>query len=390
MNQYSNFQLEHPLSPRKFWKKISDRLLVNIIYSVFLEFIIFAVFYGVMQNFLTEKFATVFVSFLPWLVVGAYVSIYFLLTIVYAIYVKVYIKRYYYDCGDKFIIIKKGVFAPTEIHVQYQKIQDVYVDQDILDRLFGIYDVHISSATITSGIEAHIDGVSFEVAEKIKNIILAKIHNVDGGTSNISQIPVSQPQQVLSNPVQLSHKISSETYPVSGRWVWSAIISAIIQSVITTLFLGFFIIMIGDAIQPGVISNLSSVAPLVLIVFGIVFLYKIIWFSIWKSNYYFEFLPEFILVKTGVISRQENHLPYKSIQNVSNTQGVIDRILGLSTVVVENAAVQLIPTSRGQSVAVASGISLVWQTPAKAQELNEVVNSIVSKINPQSSSSMGI
>ena len=59
---------------------------------------------------------------------------------------------------------------PAQIHVQYGKIQDVYVDQDLLDRILGIYDVHISSATYSSGIEAHIDGVDKVGAEGLKNL----------------------------------------------------------------------------------------------------------------------------------------------------------------------------------------------------------------------------
>src|SRR6185503_6801296 len=65
-----------------------------------------------------------------------------------------YIQRYYYSADADFLTIKKGVIMPAEIHVQYRKIQDVYVDQDLTDRIFGIYDVHVASATATSAMEA--------------------------------------------------------------------------------------------------------------------------------------------------------------------------------------------------------------------------------------------
>ena len=56
------------------------------------------------------------------------------------------------------------------------RLQDVYVDQDILDRIFGLYDVHVSSATIISGNLSHIDGLSKKNSESVKNLILSEIH----------------------------------------------------------------------------------------------------------------------------------------------------------------------------------------------------------------------
>ncbi|HEV7424252.1 MAG TPA: hypothetical protein VGO21_03620, partial [Candidatus Paceibacterota bacterium] len=66
---------------------------------------------------------------------------------------------------------------------------------------------------------------------------------------------------------------------------------------------------------------------------------------------------------------------------------ILDRMLGISTVTIQNAAQQMI--GRGQ--AVGSGISLIWQPKAKAEELNNILNDITSKINPQSQgNNMGV
>lgn len=375
MNQPSAFQAQYPLSPKKFWKKICGRVILN-----FVEALILGIILGLVIAMLTiPSDGQAHVMALLSIAISFVGGFFIIFTILHAIYIRVYIKRYYYDCGEQFITIKKGVFAPTEIHVQYQKIQDVYVDQDIIDRILGLYDVHIASATITSGIEAHIDGVNVDVAEALKNIILEKIHNVSGN-SNTPQTFVSQPQQPPQpSPIQLSQKISSETYPISSSWIWSAFIKAIGTSLIV-----IFIFGIPALIR---INDFNSV-PWIILLFVIVFLYQTIWYSIWKKNYYFEFLPDYILLRTGVISKQENHLPYKSIQNVLNAQGVFDRMFGLSTVVIQNAAIQMVSSSQGQSIVSDSGISLVWQPVAKAQELNDILNDIVSKINPQNSNNM--
>ncbi len=289
----------------------------------------------------------------------------------YAWYITAYIKRYYYDCGEQFVTIKKGVFAPSEIHVQYQKIQDVYVDQDILDRIMGLYDVHIASATVTSGIEAHIDGVDAAVAENLKNILLSKIHT-SSNPSAPTQTSATQPLQ--TNPVQFSQKISSDTYPMSGAWIVSIMGNSIVYALALSLVLGL-------------ILSIGILYGALLFIF--LFFVHLISQAIWKKNYYFEFTPEYILLRTGVFSRSENHLPYKSIQNVVNRQGILDRILGISTVTIQNAAQQMIQTRNGRS-SVGIGISLVWQPKAKAEELNKILNDITSKINSQGGSSMGV
>ena len=86
-----------------------------------------------------------------------------------------YFKSYFYDIGKDYLMIKKGVISRGEIHVLYNKIQDVYLDQDFLDRLFGLYDVHLETAGFSSGMEAHIDGVNEENSKKLRDILMSKV-----------------------------------------------------------------------------------------------------------------------------------------------------------------------------------------------------------------------
>jgi len=77
-----------------------------------------------------------------------------------------------YDLGDDIITIRKGVMSTQEITLAYERIQDINVDQDFLDRLFGLYDVRFTTATMSSEKEAHIDGVEKETAESLKQLVL--------------------------------------------------------------------------------------------------------------------------------------------------------------------------------------------------------------------------
>ena len=353
MNSPTEFQKQYPLwVTRKFWKKILSR----------------AIWFGVLA--LGAAIPTWLVLFTPndgsRLSLGYFILCAFFAFIVfeflYAWYVKAYIKRYYYNAGDAFLSIQKGVFAPTEIHVQYAKIQDVYVDQDILDRIMGLYDVHIASATATSGIEAHIDGVDATVAENLKNLLLASIRGA--GTPQMpmqSSVP-SQP----TAPVKLDRVISSVEYPISLRWILSYFGTGTLRSIVIAFALIYYVRLSGVA---------GQYASFVL-VFFLVLIIDTAWKLLWRHFFHFKFLPEYIMLKTGVVSRQEKHMPYKSIQNVVLQQGILDRLLGISNVVIENAAQEMVrvgKTTRMQN----SNIIIPGQPLAKGQELLATLNGIV-------------
>jgi len=83
-----------------------------------------------------------------------------------------YFRRYFYDADALTITIRKGVIAQKEVTLPFSQVTDVYLDQDIFDVLFGLYDIHISTATQESGQEAHIDGVCRKDAMELKELIL--------------------------------------------------------------------------------------------------------------------------------------------------------------------------------------------------------------------------
>lgn len=109
------------------------------------------------------------------IIVGACVVLFFAIFFLLFWYQTLYFEKYYYDIRKDFLVIKKGVFAPRETILPYEKLQDVYIDQDIFDRIFSLWDLHVSTATFLSGWEAHIDGVNITNGETMKKMILEKI-----------------------------------------------------------------------------------------------------------------------------------------------------------------------------------------------------------------------
>lgn len=359
MITYSPFQQQYPLSAKKLWKKI----VIDVVGAAIFSSITLAT--GALLSFLFshgpiyhQAAATIFN------IAGTIVVIRIVWLIPKVLYLRAYIKRYYYDCNENFITIKKGVFGPTEIHVQYAKIQDVYVDQDILDRMMGLYDVHIASATVTSGIEAHIDGVDRQTADGIKGLLLEKV-----GTG--STPPAGKLQPPSRSEAKFDHPVSSAEYPIQDRWLVSAAIASLLFSLFMMIFLPLFLLPI---------PRLGT-ASLYLFIYLALSAASFLWQWAWKNSYYFEFTPEYVLLRDGVISKEERHLPYRSIQNVTLRQGILDRILGIGGVSIENAAGQgYVPGGRSATAALMrNGILIPGQSIEKANELLAVLNDIMSK-----------
>lgn len=166
---------KYPLSRKKILKKTISRFilwnfLLHLIGGIFLSpFLIFVSSFFV-RNVIEKK--STLLLFTPLIIYFIFQVTFFVLVYFYQ---RWYFAAYFYDLTDDLIIIRKGVITPSEITIPYERIQDIYVDQDILDRMFGLYDVHLSSATATSGMEAHIDGVEKPSADGLRAVLLSKI-----------------------------------------------------------------------------------------------------------------------------------------------------------------------------------------------------------------------
>ncbi len=379
MNSQSALQQQFPLSPRKLWKKILSQIIQIFLADIFVGgFIGAMLIFGLLALGILPEHTDNLTAVVG--IIGYFLIILTLHIGFYSWYIKVYIKRYYYDGEEHFITIKKGVFAPAEIHVQWQKIQDVYVDQDILDRIMGLYDVHIASTTAASGIEAHIDGVDQAAAEGLKQFLLNKVSSAGKNNvqSNVTAQPLNQtpPSQPQASTINLSENISSNTYPLSGKWTAVTLFSRLIGSFAfpALIILIFF----------GKSKDISIVDYWVYLVLGwialgiLTMIVRTITLFLWKKNYAFNFTADHIYYKEGVISLSEKHMPYSSIQDVTVKQGIIERLFGLAKVVIENAAQQqIIVSRRGHQAFGFAGIILQGLSLADANKITNVLKTTV-------------
>lgn len=342
------FQEEFPLSLKKFWKKMISSLVGCAIVGVVL-FVAGLIIEAVEQNSIT----------FIWPIFFAVVLIMVVYLVLRAWYVKAYIRRYFYSASDNFATMKKGVFAPTEIHVQYQKIQDVYVDQDIIDRIMGLYDVHIASATVASGIEAHIDGVEEATADGLKEFFLDRISGGNGVAKKGKDTATAAPREPEEKvqPLRAEQMISSKEYPIGARWIQTQAFGAFFLALVVALW---------------AITAVAENTVAILTIFVVVFFCQMIYKDIWKKNFHFAFLPDYIQLSTKVIGQSEQHMPYRTVQDVIVRQGIIEKMFGLATVYIQNAATM--QAGRGKNVSQA--IAIPGQTLDGANKIAEIIRSI--------------
>jgi len=170
---WSKTREQFPLSPKKIIKKTIASSVAAVV-GLLTILLILVVVLGSAGLGATGSAAQGAFAFLSFSVIFILVLIFVIILLTY-LYQRWYFAVYFYELDNDYIVIKKGPITPREITIPYERIQDVYVDQDLLDRMFGLYDVHLSSATVSSGMAAHIDGVEKQGADGLREILLKTV-----------------------------------------------------------------------------------------------------------------------------------------------------------------------------------------------------------------------
>ena len=312
-----------PLSPKKFWKKYID---ANI--SIGILFVVISVPVAMLGLALSKQ-DDFHASYAWWGILIVAVSM-GIVSLLRAWYIRSYIRQYFYEGEEHYLTIRKGVFTSAEIHVPYHKIQDVYVDQDFLDRLMGLYDVHIASATAGSAIEAHIDGVEKLAADGLKNLLLAKVQGGATGAFGGDMSGASSQPAKSGITLAAGQRISNVEYPIISAWWIGDMLSTVAGSALTCIAIAF-------KLSEKNTVPIDTSMPILLGLFVVGFFWSIIRLSLFVKNYAFEFTPEYLYARYGAFSLTETHMPYSTIQDVRIEQSFFGKLFGVYTVAIENA-----------------------------------------------------
>ena len=126
--------------------------------------------------------------------------------------------------------------------------------------------------------------------------------------------------------------ITEKIYPVRKKWSAKAIVGYL-------LFLLFYFIVFSGA-GSSASTNPDSIAGfnfLVILALGLgIISWLILILKIAAFHYSLE--EQFLSVRQGFLSKQQRHIPYGVIQNIFIKQDLFDRLFGLASVAIENAA----------------------------------------------------
>jgi putative membrane protein len=248
-------------------------------------------------------------------------------------YQYLYYKYYYYNFEDDKAEIKKGVVAIATGHVQYNRIQNIFVDQDVMDRILGLYDVHYETAGESSGFYSHVDGLNKENSDKLVEFLNEKVLNKGRGDSNGEQ--KKQAEDVKETVDNDQRVFTRENVPIDSKIVWVDVFSTVLTVVGLLIFFSFRLLADGD------LEN-EELKFFVTVIIGSVTVLAIIgsyiYARVWYKNFYFKFDVNGGLITEKVLAVKNTYLYYNRIQNIDVSQGVIARLLGLNELQIETAA----------------------------------------------------
>jgi putative membrane protein len=271
-------------------------------------------------------------------VIGGLVSI---LLLIY-LYEYLYYRLYFYSFGEDRGEVKKGVFSLATGHVRYDRLQNVYVDQDFLDRIFGLYDVHYETAGETSGFYSHVDGLNKVNADKLVSFLNGKAEKPTKAKETINQEIAKQEVKMQETKKEENSKevgkanISRENCPISYAVVKK-------NTAIMVIFSLFTFIILGLTILPSLFSysapSVSDFLFPIILIFAMVVLTVAanIYYRVWYKNFDYKFGATKGEIFTQVIGQSSSFLYYNRIQNVSVQQNVIDRLFNIFTLSIETA-----------------------------------------------------
>ena len=159
---WSEARKRFPLSRRRIFKETFAQT-IGVLSFLVVVWVILAVLASLSIEF-AELFKLVSLAF-AWVVLMVLLAVF--------LYQRWYFAKYFYEFTPGGVEIKRGSDKrPKQIAVPYGQIQDVRIDRDWFDKLFGLYDVHIYSTLPLSNDVAHVDGLEKNAASELRVALL--------------------------------------------------------------------------------------------------------------------------------------------------------------------------------------------------------------------------
>lgn len=126
----------------------------------------------------------------------------------------------------------------------------------------------------------------------------------------------------------MDHTITEKDYPIQFRWIVKV-------SIAPTFLIILLLILLGISL------NSEKSNGMFILYFAIIFVLitgQVVVNALKRSCFHYSLEDSFIVVRQGVLVKQERRIPYGRIQDISARRQFSDRIFGLTSLMIENAA----------------------------------------------------
>jgi len=127
--------------------------------------------------------------------------------------------------------------------------------------------------------------------------------------------------------------ITEKNYPIQKLWAFKPAINSLLTPLLASS-VGLVLLRLNKnnkAFFHLAISIIVGWGILSLIITFIATLLEI-------ANFHYSIREKFLIIKQGILSKQQRHIPYGAIQNLFVKQDLFDRFFGLASLTIENAS----------------------------------------------------
>ena len=126
--------------------------------------------------------------------------------------------------------------------------------------------------------------------------------------------------------------ITENDYPVRGLWVLKSALGLLTALII---LVSFFLLGVEDENLRFLQYQVVGYYLIISIAFAF---FHIIITILRRMTFHYSVEDKFLILRQGILSKQQRHIPYGVIQNLFVKQDLFDRIFGLASLTIENAS----------------------------------------------------
>ena len=236
--------------------------------------------------------------------------------------------RFLFKVENGELHIKRGIFVRKNLYLTKDKVQVIDITSGVVQRWFGLVKVDIQTAGSTSR-AAMIEAVPRNTAKEI-NRLLSKNGEVDSAREEITEV---KQEKIIYGLPGKDLLIAAST---SGRF-------GIALSILGTLFSQIEPIISESELFDYLFRLMPSQTDTVMIVTIIVLFIIVAWLLSFFSTLFMygdfnvEILKDELVISRGIFEKKRIAVPYKRIQALFVTEGIIRQPLGYCSINIHSA-----------------------------------------------------